>query len=125
MKIEKYLIETQRTLPNLGTSEANNLHMALGISTEAGELLDIFKKRFAYKKTLDWVNVKEELGDLMWYISNFCAINGFDFEEILELNINKLKTRFPEKFTEHKANNRDLKEERRVLEGKQIPLIEE
>ena len=42
--------------------------------------------------------------------------DGIDYEKSLENNINKLKVRFPEKFTEENALNRNLKEERKVLE---------
>jgi hypothetical protein len=42
---------------------------------------------------------------------------GFDFADDLERNINKLKLRFPDKFTEEKALNRDLDGERKILEG--------
>ena len=93
MDIKKYFEEVKRTLPDLGYRQKNNLHMTMGIATEAGELLDVFKKELAYNKKVDWVNVGEEVGDLMWYIANFCNINGLDFEDILEKNINKLKAR--------------------------------
>jgi hypothetical protein len=52
----------------------------------------------------------------MWYIANLCNLNEWDLESILEININKLKIRFPEKFTNDLAINRDLIEERKTLE---------
>jgi hypothetical protein len=52
----------------------------------------------------------------MWYVANICNINKWDLREILETNINKLEARYPEKFTEDKALNRNLDIERKILE---------
>ena len=93
-----------------------SIHMLMGIVTEAGELTDPFKKHLAYGKEIDMVNVKEEVGDLMWYIANFCNINGFDLEEIMATNIAKLQTRYPDKFKPGDAINRDITRERNLLE---------
>lgn len=111
----EYQKEVGRTRPLLGTFE-DELHMALGMSTEAGEFLDVFKKKLAYKKDIDYINLKEELGDQMWYIANFCNLQGWNMEDVMDINLNKLKARFPEKFTEEKALNRDLVKERQILE---------
>lgn len=94
------------------------LHYVLGLGTETGELQDVAKKAIAYGKPVDVVNVKEELGDLMWYIARICKLYGFTLEEVMETNINKLKARYGEKFTEHAALNRNLDNERQILEGK-------
>src|SRR5690554_2036397 len=56
-----------RTAPYLGSSENNILHAKAGLKTEYGELLDIFKRWFAYNKPVDIVHLKEELGDILWY----------------------------------------------------------
>jgi NTP pyrophosphatase (non-canonical NTP hydrolase) len=117
MQIKEYVEKARRTCANLSTRQADNIHMALGLTTEAGEFADIFKKNLAYQKPIDWVNAKEEIGDAMWYIANFCSINGFDLEEILATNIAKLEARYPEKFTEENAVSRNLNIERKILES--------
>ena len=117
MDINTYLKESERTLIDKG-HDMNLLHAAMGIGTEAGEMLDAFKRKIFYGKELDTVNVKEELGDLMWYMAILMRELDLDFEEVLQLNIDKLKARFPDKFTEHDALNRDLDKERSILEGK-------
>ncbi len=117
MNIKEYCEAVKRTMADLGYREKDNLHMIMGMATEVGELMDIFKKNFAYKKEIDWVNAKEEIGDLMWYVANFCNINGFDIEEILQTNVDKLKARYPEKFTEEHAIYRNLEKERKILES--------
>ena len=92
------------------------LHAAIGISTEAGELVDAFKKAFFYGKDLDRVNVLEEVGDLMWYVALLLDSMGEDFEKILQTVISKLQARYPEKFDATLAEKRDLITERKVLE---------
>ena len=91
--------------------------MVLGMQTEAAEIADVYKKTIAYKKPLDFVNIKEEIGDIMWYIANLCNMNGWDLREILDGNIAKLEARYPDKFTTDKAINRNLEAEREILEG--------
>jgi NTP pyrophosphatase (non-canonical NTP hydrolase) len=116
MDLKEYQQKASRTLAATETHLTDNLHMSIGIVTEAGEIADVFKKHIAYGKEIDWVNVKEEIGDVMWYIANFCNINGWDLREILDTNIKKLEARFPEKFSAEKALNRDLEKEREILE---------
>ncbi len=122
MEYKDYQKESKRTCPNLNDQLrlglADEMHMVLGISTEAGELLDAYKKHFAYGKELDKTNVGEEIADIMWYVSNLCRMLNIDMEEMLQRNIAKLKARYPEKFDEIKALNRDLEKEREILEGK-------
>jgi NTP pyrophosphatase (non-canonical NTP hydrolase) len=116
MDIEQYKKESARTLIDKGY-DMNLLHAAMGIGTEAGELLDAFKRKIFYGKDLDVVNIKEEVGDIMWYVAILLRELDLDFHEILDLNIKKLRARFPDKFTEAHALNRDLDTERTILEG--------
>lgn len=116
MDLKTYQNSAVVTLPNLSTHDDNITHMLFGMLTELGELTDVFKRNLAYGKDYDIVNIKEELGDIMWYWVNLCTILGFDPEEVLQVNINKLATRFADKFTQAEALNRDLVRERKVLE---------
>ena len=93
------------------------LHGAIGICTEAGELQDALKRHFFYGKALDPVNVKEELGDLMWYINIVCSELNITLEQVMEANIAKLEKRYEGGFTEQKAINRDTGTERTILEN--------
>ncbi|EQC46186.1 nucleoside triphosphate pyrophosphohydrolase family protein [Bacteriovorax sp. Seq25_V] len=92
------------------------LHAGIGLSTEAGEFLDALKKHIFYGKELDKVNLAEEMGDLFWYMAIVADELGFEFEEVMERNITKLKARYGEKFSEEKAERRDLETERKILE---------
>ena len=92
------------------------LHGAIGASTEANELLDMLKKHIYYGKEIDYINIEEEVGDLFWYCALICNTIGKTFEEIMEKNIDKLKTRYPNSFNNNDAINRNLEEERKILE---------
>ena len=93
-------------------------HAAMGLVTEAGEVMDALKKTKIYGKPFDAVNMKEEIGDVFWYLAIMCDELGISFEEVWDKNIAKLAKRYPEKFTEELALNRDTDGERKVLEGK-------
>jgi len=86
------------------------LHALIGLVTELPELLDAVAKNYR-------VNIKEEIGDLMWYLAILVDEYELDFDDILTLNLNKLKARYPNKFTSHDALNRDLDKELEVLEN--------
>ncbi len=122
MKPEDYIKNALRTEPQeypfKGTHEVTPRieHGAIGIVTEAGEIMDAVKTNKYYGRELDKVNLIEEMGDVMWYLAILCDELGVSFEDVWEKNINKLKKRFPEKYTSDKANNRNLKEERKELE---------
>jgi NTP pyrophosphatase (non-canonical NTP hydrolase) len=117
MNINDYQQKAARTCAKIDGAIMDDLHMVLGMQTEVAEIADVYKKTIAYKKPLDFVNIKEEIGDVMFYIANLCNMNGWDLREILATNISKLEARYPEKFTEDLALNRNLSKERGVLEG--------
>jgi NTP pyrophosphatase (non-canonical NTP hydrolase) len=98
------------------TKSIRLLHAGMGMSTEAAEFIDQLKKHIFYGKPLDEVNLAEEIGDLLWYIAIASDELEIDISQIMQTNIDKLRARFPEKFTEEKAENRDLEKERDILE---------
>lgn len=82
------------------------LNGALGLSGEVGETLDMIKKWVFHEKELDTEHLKKELGDIMWYMAKMCHSFEFDLDEILKMNIDKLRARYPEGFSVERANNR-------------------
>lgn len=116
MEINKYQEEASRTCASIDGGLLDDMHMVLGMQTEVAEIADVYKKHIAYGKELDLVNIKEEIGDAMWYFANLCNFHGWDLRDILDTNINKLKIRYPNSFTSENALNRDLVKEREVLE---------
>jgi NTP pyrophosphatase (non-canonical NTP hydrolase) len=94
----------------------------MGISGEAGEISAAIERWIYYGKPLDLVNVKEELGDLLWYTAEMCNALGFDMGEVMAANIAKLRQRYPDRYTDTLAaeENRDRAAERAVLESETL-----
>jgi NTP pyrophosphatase (non-canonical NTP hydrolase) len=95
------------------------MHAVVGMVGEAGELAEAFSKYLRSGK-LDVTNFKEEFGDSDWY--KFIGMSALEMtqEEVWGANKAKLKARYPEKFCEHKANNRDIAIEKKALEKKAL-----
>jgi len=87
------------------------IHGVIGIASEAGELVDILKKHMVYHKPLDEAHVKEELGDLLHYMTYLLNTFGWSLAEIMETNVKKLKQRYPNGYSDKKALERKDKHE--------------
>lgn len=99
MKLNEYQALARRTakpLEGLAILE----HAVLGLTSEAGELATALKAHKIYGKPLDHVNVLEELGDHLWFITEGCAFLGISLEDVAKANIAKLRKRFPVQFSE-------------------------
>ncbi|OLP64408.1 hypothetical protein BACPU_26330 [Bacillus pumilus] len=112
MNIELFQELSKRTMPNqvpaslcggnveqlLATTSLANY--ALGLSGESGEVVDIIKKHVFHGHSLDKDKIVKELGDVMHYVAGIATLLEIELPEALEGNINKLKKRFPEGFSE-------------------------
>lgn len=79
------------------------LHAGIGMSGEAGEIIDSLKKSIIYGRPIDLTNLKEECGDVLWYMAIMLHAIGSSFEEVMEMNKTKLNKRYPSGFTEKDA----------------------
>ena len=86
------------------------LTAALGLTAESGEFTEIVKKILLQGKPYNEDNVfhmKRELGDICWYIAQACMALDTTFDEIIEMNVDKLKKRYPGgEFNVHQSENR-------------------
>ena len=86
------------------------LTAALGLTAESGEFTEIVKKIILQGKPYNEDNVfhmKRELGDICWYIAQACMALDTSFDEIIEMNVEKLKKRYPGgEFNVHQSENR-------------------
>ena len=86
------------------------LTAALGICAEGGEFTEVVKKIVFQGKPVNDENIfhmKRELGDIMWYVAQACMALDTDFNEIIEMNVEKLKARYPGgEFDVHYSENR-------------------
>jgi len=111
-------VETYESV-DLSQQRAEALHALIGIQTEVGELAEaLMPWIIGEEEKIDIHNLKEELGDSRWYEAILIRLFDLDTNEINQINIDKLKARYPEKFTTENAMNRDLDAEREILEGK-------
>ena len=88
------------------------LTAALGLAAESGEFTEVVKKIILQGKPYNEDNVfhmKRELGDICWYIAQACMALDTTFDEIIEMNVEKLKARYPGgEFDVHKSENRKV-----------------
>lgn len=179
MNIKDYAVFVQSKLKPM-TEEMHLLHMRMGIKGELGELVDAYKKHLVYGKVLDRANVREELGDVIFYcvgllpntqfsiyntevhlpntglftmlsptkvmglildysteleetahkaanvgvgseklviiLSELISYMGFTVEEVLQTNVDKLSKRYKGAYSDAEALNRDVEQERAILE---------
>jgi len=86
------------------------LTAALGLSAEAGEFTEVIKKIFLQGKSYNEENafhLKRELGDICWYLAQACMALDTSFDEVLQMNYEKLSARYPEgTFDVYRSENR-------------------
>lgn len=98
----------QAQVNNIEFDVGGIFNACLGLSGEVGEFNDIIKKWVFHEKELDIEHLKKECGDILWYIAMICHSLNWNMDEIMQMNIDKLKTRYPEGFDVIKANNREV-----------------
>lgn len=109
---QAWAITKDRTYEDLAKRCSENhahlrlIHAVMGLAGEVGEVTDAVKKSVLYNKELDVVNVKEECGDILWYMALLLDQIGSSFEEVMKMNHDKLETRYPGGFSEKKAQDR-------------------
>ena len=104
------LVERLNELEGQGADVSHLMTAAFGMSAEAGEFTEVVKKIFLQGKPYNEDNIfhmKRELGDLCWYLAQACIALDITFEEVLEMNYEKLSARYPEgTFSAYKSENR-------------------
>ncbi len=74
-------------------------NMALGLAGEAGEAADLIKKHLFHGHPLNEERLVKELGDVLWYVAMMARALGRPLGEVAEINVAKLKERYPEGFS--------------------------
>ena len=100
-----------RDLYSEGLPVERLLTAAVGMSAESGEFIEVVKKMIFQGKPVNEENLfhlKRELGDVMWYVAQACMALDTSFDEIVEMNVEKLKKRYPGgEFDVHHSENRN------------------
>lgn len=108
MTFDEYLEQSKRTAVELNNNNKDpQLVMSgLGIAGEAGEVADEIKKILFHGHPLNAQKLMKELGDVLWYAARICAILNVSFDEVAQMNIDKLKSRYPNGFEKERSLNR-------------------
>lgn len=106
----EYQALAARTINKDLNNAQNELHALHGMVSEVGEVHGIYQKSYQGHE-LDEYEMMKELGDLLWFIAEYCTACGWTLEDIMQMNINKLKARYPEGFSEEKSINRKITDE--------------
>lgn len=108
MTFNEYQREAMRTASGMSceTSEGLLLNGVMGLNGEAGEAIDIVKKYMFQGHPLDREHIAKELSDCMWYIAVAAEGCGYTLEEIVNMNVEKLRKRYPNGFTTENSLHR-------------------
>lgn len=102
-------------LVDLGPSAMQLDNGARGLCDEVGEVSAVVKKYIEYGQPLDRQNLLEEVGDCLWRLNQICWAAGLTLQEAMDFNLKKLQVRYPERFTDSLAANRNLEAEATVF----------
>lgn len=105
-KVYEFAIMDGDNLDDDELSIGGMLNACLGLSGEVGEFNDMIKKWIFHEKPLDVEHAKKEAGDICWYLAMLCESFGWSLDEIMQMNVDKLKARYPEGFDVERANHR-------------------
>ena len=92
--LKKYQKLCKKTAKKFETDEKEILTWGLGIAGEAGDIAGCIKKTYSHDND-QRKGIRENIGDTLWYAAMICNFYGWDLQEVLEENVEKLKKRFP------------------------------
>ena len=105
MRLSEYQELASRTINRELSVTECEMHALHGMVGEIGELHSIYQKKYQ-GHMFDNEHAKKELGDLLWFIAEYCTLHGWSMEEVCMMNIDKLKARYPEGFDKKNSLNR-------------------
>lgn len=106
--INQYQYLAARTAGAGGDGERRLIVAALGLAGEAGEFANLVKKLTAHgHKDIDAAILGDELGDVLWYLAEAATACGLDLGQIAQNNVEKLRQRYPDGFSEERSINRE------------------
>lgn len=106
MTINEYQKLAMVTASQMNQEYPRLLNGLMGLNGEAGECIDILKKHLFQGHDLDKEHMAKELGDVAWYLAVSADSIGYDLETIFQMNIDKLRARYPEGFDPELSRNR-------------------
>lgn len=108
---QKLALRTEHdTNPRFSEIDIDGLRLInglMGLNGEAGEAIDILKKHLFQGHDYDREHLAKELGDVAWYLAVSADALGYSLEEILNMNVEKLRARYPDGFEAERSVNRE------------------
>lgn len=105
MTLNEYQLLAQRTMNPELNDDQTSLHALHGMASEMGEIHSFFQKWYQ-GHGVDAEHLKKEVGDLLWFIAEFCTVQGWKMGDVAQMNIDKLKARYPDGFMAEKSLHR-------------------
>lgn len=105
MTLNEYQMLASRTINDSLTKAQIENHALHGMVGEIGELHSLYQKVYQGHE-IDDEHAKKECGDIFWFLAEYCTANGWELDEIGQMNIDKLKARFPDGFSAEKSLHR-------------------
>lgn len=106
MHPNEYQNEALRTAPTCTSYLHLLMNGVMGLAGESGEAVDLVKKHVFHNHDLDREHLAKELGDIAWYLAVTAHTIGYDLETILQMNVDKLRKRYPEGFDPDRSQHR-------------------
>ena len=111
-RLNEYQEQCLRTATVEMDEKTMHLTWSLALAGEVGELANLTKKTFLHGHPYDEAHVKEELGDILWYVAVYAQSIGADLSEIAQMNLDKLARRYPDGFSTERSMNRESGQEK-------------
>jgi NTP pyrophosphatase (non-canonical NTP hydrolase) len=108
LTVDEYQSLAARTAGAGGEGERRLIIAALGLAGEAGEFANMVKKLAAHGHDISPEKLADELGDILWYTAEAASAIGLSLGDIAQLNVDKLRQRYPEGFSQERSINRKM-----------------
>lgn len=102
----EYQLLAARTINPGITSVETKFHALHGMVAEIGELHGLYQKVYQ-GHAINQEHVKKELGDLLWFVAEYCTVMNWNLDDIMRINIEKLQNRYPDGFKEEQSLYRE------------------
>jgi NTP pyrophosphatase (non-canonical NTP hydrolase) len=107
IQLDEYQQLAGRTSGAGGDGERRLVIAALGLTGEAGEFANMVKKLTAHGHEVPLHDLADELGDVLWYVAEAASACGLQLGDIAQQNVDKLRCRYPEGFSQERSINRE------------------
>ena len=105
MQMNEYQALAARTINKDLYPEQVSFHALHGMVGEIGEIHSLYQKSYQ-GHVIEQDHLKKEVGDLLWFIAEYCTAMGWRLEDVAQANIDKLRARYPEGFDAEKSLHR-------------------